>query len=360
MHDVSDWKPNFVHGIQYNIRSMKAYHDQVIMYNNIKRHRIGVTFLQETRAKRGGIFCPHGLIRIVSPADEAGSYGCEIIVNPMVAFMSNSSTGKHIRIAKADISIIASMPRLLVARVSTKGVADFFLISGHAPYKSCKQSYAKYWEVFRSTIHKTCVPTSCARLCGIDANCQMYASELWRPLCDIGVRTDKAPPNFVCFQCAMEDVSMNPANCCSAKLSNGVAGTFIPSKGSKQIILDYVCHSNDIVIKDASVLQRPECGIHNAPSDHIPLGFTFLIPARANCEFEKRRRLQYDPEAIVNHISKPEFLENLVNAPVVMYDMCNTAHCHFTDEHIRTCLETHFPVTRVSKPKLPYISHVTF
>ena len=146
--------------------------------SNIKRHSIVLAFLQETKAKCGGIFCPHGLIRIVSAADDYGSYGCEIIINPKVTIMSNISTGKHIRTSKADVSIVASMPRLLVARVSSKGVADFFLTSGHAPYKSCKQPYAEYWEVFRSTVNRTCVPTSCARLCGIDANCQMYASEL--------------------------------------------------------------------------------------------------------------------------------------------------------------------------------------
>ena len=158
----------------------------------------------------------------------------------------------------------------------------------------------------------------------------------------------------------MEDGLLRPANCLDSNLRDGVAGTFIPTRGTQQIVIDYIMHSSDIHISKGSVLQYQSVGIHSTPCDHVPIGAGVIFLIKQHCVFDKRRVIAYDQDKFKNAELCGPFIEDLLDGPTIPYDMCNTSHCHMLDNHVHTCLINHFELEVKVKPKLSCISSATF
>ena len=108
-----------------------------------KCHAVGI---QEARSARAGIFKCGDYIRVTSQSAN-GCRGCELWLNATLPF--GKYYGRAVRIAKGDVVVVASEPRLSIAN-GTRRAASFLCVVGHAPHATAAELPDVWWTSVRA------------------------------------------------------------------------------------------------------------------------------------------------------------------------------------------------------------------
>ena len=140
--------PEKIYGMQYNIQSFRCLSKRTYFISLMCRYKYAFACLQETRDPKNQIRFLNGIV-ICSSAGNAGHLGCEVLINTEVAWYSKDC--KSARISRDSVTIVHAEPRVLIVCITDSNIV-LYVVSAHAPYVGCEESYSKWWSHFRKKI----------------------------------------------------------------------------------------------------------------------------------------------------------------------------------------------------------------
>ena len=138
--------------IQYNIRTFVDPDLRKVFFLKLRKDKIAIASLQETRETAQSIFVSHGYLCCKSGAKK-GNHGCQICFSLNIPVLCVDDIDQHFTID--SLSIIDCSHRHIIVKFSHKHCVVYF-VSFHAPYLGCKEDPVKWWKFLKSRLKIHC------------------------------------------------------------------------------------------------------------------------------------------------------------------------------------------------------------
>jgi len=284
---------NAVPGLQYNIQTLSNADRAKRVGVNFNESRYGFGCFQEVRDKMTRIRVVDGVARCSSACTSSGNLGCAVWISLQVSWLSVN--GKSMRFTKDDICIIFSEPRILIVCCSSRRF-KIYVISAHAPYVGCKDSYSAWWDHFANVVQKYC-SAGIPMVVGIDANYQCHSNGSIN-IGELRIKGTPPPQNHDCFIKCVENLSVRVMNTfpelCSPSHPIDPSTYVATANADKRIRIDYLFCSNGSVCKEQSIQVDYGMDTKEEEDDHIPLKGVFAFVCANGAYCPKRRVAEYD------------------------------------------------------------------
>ena len=153
-------------------------------------------------------------------------------------------------------------------------------------------------------------------LLGMDANCQMYVSDLFSSWC-LNVKGGKHPANFTSMCKCVDELGITlPAAEEGNHANIGEYGTYNPIVGNNTIVIDHIgtIGSIQVLLPQSISTDSSLARACQVDKDHIPICAEVLIRVSKNDNNHERRRvIHYDIPKIQDKECAAAFRVKLVN-----------------------------------------------
>ena len=142
--------------MQYNIRTFVSEDARKAFFVRVRKDKIGILSLQETREPKVGVVNRNGYVCCMSGSLK-GNLGCQICFCLTTPFYNVDDDPMYI--SSDNVSILDYSPRHLLCKC-TMEFCVFYVVNVHAPYLGCKVDPVLWWKSVSSSMAVFCKPDS--------------------------------------------------------------------------------------------------------------------------------------------------------------------------------------------------------
>lgn len=348
--------PEVLKGLQYNIQSFRSYETRKRAFSVMRNYRYAFACLQETRNSKNQSRLVNGIV-VCSSAGTFGHLGCDVLINTRVAWYSSNC--RSIKISRDNVTIVFAEPRILIVCVTERHFV-LYIVSAHAPYVGCEDSFSDWWKHFSKILTSKCREEAPVIVC-IDANYKCYAN-VSEGIGDLRIlHGGRQPQNHNSFVDFVDDCRMKVHNTFADSCSTGYcldASTYITSNGHVKSRIDYFMSNKSVTCRGGSIARDEGMSLDIEEKDHLPICGEFAICMKGGSSLSKRRVLGYDRAKLDDPDCCRAFSIAMHKLPSVPVKIDNTSHCFIVDSNLHGALCECFPLDRHYE-KQCYISEST-
>ena len=325
--------------VQYNCLSLKGGEAVQMMQAGLRRQKVHLAGLQETRMRWDGISQQGDFWVVSSPCNSQGVGGCQLSLNRNRSVGTSGTTALNCN--RQSFALLVRDPQLLVMLAKAGGI-KLALVSGHAPTAKAPEDVRQaWWDLLASALRR--VPATYAPLLMLDANAR-FSSD---PSSPSSMDSQPDGPNAESLQALCGDFGLYP----SAQFDP--AGrplvSWVSPQGRESLIDYFVCPGQWAAAM--RVEQCPSLDDLHATIDHRPLRLCLdltLDSISPSC----RRRIDVRALHTAEGLSAVE--RALRTMPLVPWEVDSTTHVALLHTHLRGSLAASLPVPKSRPRNLAY------
>ena len=314
-------------------------------------HKLGIAIacFQEGRARKAGVFLSDHYVRCVSEAFN-GNYGCQIWLSVVVPL--GVVKGVDVRVKFDDVSVVLSLPRLLIAIVTTK-ITTFAVVSAHAPHQTC-DDLVEWWDEFPILVrtYTRGLPT----ILGIDTNAR--SPEVGDEFIGAFGFTEQHKTTELMAKALRSLKCWLPATFSEYCNTTRQQDSYYYDPAKPPIRIDYLGFIGDFEVSLDS-FGVPNMVLHSKRKDHLPVGGSARFPPLGRCGVKRRRVAQYDRAGVKDPCKVAVFNKMLCSLPPLPAALEPSSHVHILNSAVKDAAIKAFPIPMRVKRR-DYLSDVTF